>query len=108
MESGGVLWVAGDGLESSLARAVAPFRAESFDFVRSTSGERGSELIVKGFSPRMTIVDGPITTEVSQLYLFARSKFDGTARAEPLVKMGDSKGHRAAGCWPRSRSGGAS
>jgi hypothetical protein len=93
VESGGVLWVAGDGLKSSLARAVAPFRTESFDFVRSTSGKRGGELIVKGLSPRMTIVDGPFTVEVSQLYLFARSKFDGTARAEPLVQMGDSKGN---------------
>lgn len=93
VESGGVLWVAGDGLESSLARAVARFRTEPFDFVRSTSGKRGGELIVKGLSPRMTIVDGPFTTEVSQLYLFARSKFDGTARAEPLVKMGDSEGN---------------
>lgn len=93
VESGGVLWVAGDGLKSSLALAVAPFRTESFDFVRSTSGKRGGELIVKGVSPRMTIVDGPFTAEVSQLYLFARSKFDGTARAEPLVQMGDSAGN---------------
>lgn len=93
VESGGVLWVAGDGLESSLAQAVAPFRTENFDFVRSTSGKRGGELIVKGLSPRMTIVDGPFTAEVNQLYLFARSKFDGTARAEPMVKMGDSEGN---------------
>jgi len=93
VESGGVLWVAGDGLKSSLAQAVAPFQTESFDFVRSTSGKRGGELIVKGLSPRMTIVDGPFTAEVSQLYLFARSKFDGTARAEPLVQMGDSEGN---------------
>lgn len=93
VESGGVLWVAGDGLESSLARAVAPFRTESFDFVRSTSGKRGGELIVKGLSPRMTIFDGPFTADVSRLYLFARSKFNGTARSEPLVQMGDSEGN---------------
>jgi hypothetical protein len=93
VESGGVLWVAGDGLESSLAQTVAQFRTESFDFVRSSSGKRGGELIVKGLSPRMTIVEGPFTAEVTQLYLFARSKFDGTARAEPLVQMGDSEGN---------------
>lgn len=93
VESGGVLWVAGDGLDSSLAHAVAPFRSTSFDFVRSSSGKRGGELIVKGLSPRMTIVDGPFTAGVTQLYLFARSKFDGTERAEPLVKMGDSEGN---------------
>ncbi len=91
--SGGILWVAGDGLESSLAQAVAQFRTESFDFVRSTSGKRGGELIVKGLSPRMTIVEGPFTEDVTQLYLFARSKFDGTAHAEPLVKMGDGEGN---------------
>ena len=93
VESGGVLWVAGDGLESSLAQTVAPFRAESFDFVRSSSGNRGGELVVKGLSPRMTIADHALTADVSQLYLFARSKFDGTARAEPLVQMGDTAGN---------------
>ena len=93
VESGGVLWVAGDGLESSLAQTVAPFRSESFDFVRSSSGNRGGELIVKGVSPRMTIADHALTNDVSQLYLFARSKFDGTERAEPLVQMGDSAGN---------------
>jgi len=93
VESGGVLWVAGDGLDSSLAQTVAPFRVESFDFVRSSSGNRGGELIVKGLSPRMTIVDHELTAGVSQLYLFARSKFDGTDRAEPLVKMGDTEGN---------------
>ncbi len=93
VESGGVLWVAGDGLESSLAQTVAPFRFESFDFVRSSSGNRGGELIVKGLSPRMTIADHALTAGVSQLYLFARSKFDGTERAEPLVQMGDTAGN---------------
>ena len=93
VESGGVLWVAGDGLESSLAQTIAPFRFESFDFVRSSSGNRGGELIVKGLSSRMTIADHELTTGVSQLYLFARSKFDGTERAEPLVQMGDTAGN---------------
>ncbi len=93
VESGGVLWVAGDGLESSLAQTVAPFRSESFDFVRSSSGNRGGELIVKGLSPRMTIADQALTAGVNQLYLFARSKFDGTERAEPLVQMGDTAGN---------------
>ena len=93
VESGGVLWVAGDGLENSLAQAVAPFLWKQFDFVRSTSGNRGGELIIKGLSPRMTISDHTFTAGVSQLYLFARSKFDGTDRAEPLVQMGDTAGH---------------
>ena len=93
VESGGVLWVAGDGLESSLAQTVAPFRFEAFDFVRSSSGRRGGELIVKGLSSRMTIADHELTAGVSQLYLFARSKFDGTAQAEPLVQMGDTAGN---------------
>jgi hypothetical protein len=93
VESGGVLWVAGDGLESSLAQAVAPFQSRSFDFVRSSSGKRGGELIVKGLSPRMTIADHALTAGVNQLYFFARSKFDGTEQAEPLVKMGDSAGN---------------
>jgi hypothetical protein len=93
VESGGVLWVAGDGLESSLAQTVAPFRFEPFDFVRSSSGNRGGELIVKGLSPRMTIADHALTAGASQLYLFARSKFDGTQRAEPLVQMGDTAGN---------------
>jgi hypothetical protein len=93
VESGGVLWVAGDGLESSLAQTVTPFRFEPFEFVRSSSGNRGGELIVKGLSPRMTIADHPLTDGVSQLYLFAQSKFDGTERAEPLVQMGDTAGN---------------
>ncbi|HEX5043694.1 MAG TPA: hypothetical protein VFV75_12360 [Candidatus Polarisedimenticolaceae bacterium] len=93
VEAGGVLWVAGEGLENPLAQAVAPFRFESFDFVRSSSGKRGGELIVKGLSPRMSIADHEFTADVSQLYLFARSKFDGTAQAEPLVKMGDTSGN---------------
>lgn len=93
VESGGVLWVAGDGLENSLAQAVAPFRVEPFDFVKSSSGKRGGELIIKGLSPRMSITDHELTAGVSQLYLFARSKFDGTAQAEPLVKMGDTSGN---------------
>lgn len=93
VESGGVLWVAGDGLESSLAQTVAPFRTASFDFVRSSSGNRGGELIVKGLSPRMTIADHAFTAGVSQLYLFAQSKFDGTERAVPLVQMGDTAGN---------------
>jgi len=93
VESGGVLWVAGDGLDSSLAQTVAPFRIESFNYVRSASGKRGGELIVKGSSPRMVIADNSFTKDVNQLYLFARSKFDGTARAEPLVQMGDTQGN---------------
>jgi hypothetical protein len=93
VESGGFLWVAGDGLESSLAQAVAPFRSESFDFVRSSSGHRGGELIVKGLSPRMSIADHALTAGVSRLYLFAQSRFDGTERADPLVQMGDSAGN---------------
>jgi len=93
VESGGVLWVAGDGLKSSLAQTIAPFRSEPFDFVRTSSGSRGGELIVKGLSPRMTIADHELTAGVSQLYLFAQSRFDGTERAEPLVQMGDSAGN---------------
>ena len=93
VESGGVLWVAGDGLESSLAQTVTPFRFESFDFVRSSSGKRGGELIVRGLSPRMTIADHALTEGVNQLSIFARSKFDGTERAEPLVQMGDTAGN---------------
>jgi hypothetical protein len=93
VESGGVLWVAGDGLENSLAQTVAPFRSESFNFVRSESGHRGGELIVKGLSPRMTIADHALTAGVNQLYLFAQRKFDGTERAVPLVQMGDSAGN---------------
>ena len=93
VESGGFLWVAGDGLKSSLAQTVAPFRSESFDFVRSSSGNRGGELIVKGLSPRMTIADHELTAGVSRLYLFAQSRFDGTERAAPLVQMGDSAGN---------------
>lgn len=93
VESGGFLWVAGDGLDSSLAHTVAPFRSEPFDFVRSSSGNRGGELIVKGLSSRMTIADHTLTEGVSQLYLFARSRFDGTERADPLVQMGDSAGN---------------
>jgi hypothetical protein len=93
VESGGVLWVAGDGLESSLAQGVAPFRSAAFDYVRSSSGNRGGELIVKGLSPRMAIADHELTAGVSQLYLFARSKFDGTERAESLVQMGDTAGN---------------
>jgi len=93
VESGGFLWVAGDGLKSSLAQAVAPFRSESFDFVRSSSGNRGGELVVKGLSPRMTIADHALTEGVSRLYLFAQSRFDGTERADPLVQMGDSAGN---------------
>jgi len=93
VESGGVLWVAGDGLESALAQTVAPFRIEGFDFVRSSSGNRGGELIVKGLSPRMTIADHVLTAGVNRLYLFAQTKFDGTERAEPLVTMGDTSGN---------------
>lgn len=93
VESGGVFWVAGDGLDNPLAQAIAPFRSESFDFVRSSSGNRGGELIVRGLSPRMLISDHTFTAGVNQLYLYARSKFDGTDRAEPLVQMGDTEGH---------------
>lgn len=93
VESGGVLWVAGDGLDSPLAQNVAPFLVKPFDYVRSSSGHRGGELIVKGLSPRMTIADHELTSGVNELYLFARRKFDGTARAEPLVQMGDTAGN---------------
>jgi hypothetical protein len=93
VESGGFLWVAGDGLKSSLAQTIAPFRSEPFDFVRSSSGHRGGELIVRGLSPRMTIADHALTTGVSRLYLFAQSRLDGTERADPLVQMGDSAGN---------------
>lgn len=93
VESGGILWVAGDALEGSMAQTIVPFRVQSFDFVRSSSGKPGGELIVRGTSPRMTISEHPITAGVTQLYLFARSKFDGTERAEPLVEMGDSEGN---------------
>lgn len=93
VDSGGVLWVAGEGLDSALAQTIAPFRSESFEFVRSSSGKRGGELIVKDVSPRMTIEDHVLTEGVSQLYLFARSKFDGTQRAELLVRMGDTEGN---------------
>ena len=41
----------------------------------------------------MTIADHALTEGVSELYLFAQTKFDGTERAEPLVQMGDTAGN---------------
>ena len=93
VEAGGVLWVTGDALESPIARGIAPFRVTRFDYKRTSTGNRGGELIVKDASPRLIIHDHALTDAVTQLYLFARYKFDGTQNAEPLVEMTDTQGN---------------
>jgi hypothetical protein len=93
VESGGVVWVAGDGLESAVAGNLAPFQMSRFDYVKASTGKRGGELVVRGVSPRLRIADHALTVGVDQLYLFARHKFDGTQRAEPLVEMTDTEGN---------------
>jgi hypothetical protein len=93
VEAGGILWVAGDGLESALPQGIVPFRLDRFDYVKSSTGKRGGELVVRGISPRLVIADHPLTAGINQLYLFARYRFDGTLRAEPLVTMTDTGGN---------------
>jgi hypothetical protein len=94
VESGGVLWAAGDGLFSSLVRQIANFNSEDFTFKKAGSKKAGGELLVRGASPALVIHDHAITANVEQLYLFPRHRFDGTPGAEPLVGMTDSKGHQ--------------
>lgn len=93
VEAGGVLWVAGDGLDSSLAKEIAPYRVGNFGYKKSSNDKRGGELIVKGVTPRLVIEDHPLTEGVSQLYLFPRHRFDGTRNALPLVRMSDTRGN---------------
>ena len=71
----------------------SPRAVESQVFFSSVAvGTNDALLMAVSARSPLTIVDGPFTAEVSPLYLFARSKFDGTARAEPLVQTGDSEG----------------
>lgn len=92
VEAGGVLWVAGDGLDSVLAKNIAPYRVGRFGYKKASTDKRGGELVVKGVTPRLVIEDHAITDGVTQLYLFPRFRFDGTQNATPLVRMSDTQG----------------
>ena len=121
VESGGVLWVAGEGLESALAQKVARFQFKSFKYFKSSTDDRGGELVVRAVSPRLTIADHELTAGVNQLYLFTRSSIEVTDRADecPLCdpeddadrarqNMGGGKGRPPVpgrGCLPAQNAG---
>ena len=92
VEAGGILWIAGDGLDSALGQRVAPFKVESYKYEKTSTGNKGGELIVKGASPRLMIGDHALTEGVTQVFVFPRYKFDGTLHAESLIEMTDTQG----------------
>jgi hypothetical protein len=94
VEAGGVLWAAGDGLNSVLVQQIARFNSADFTFKKAGSNKAGGELVVRGASPRLVIHDHALTANVDQLYLFPVHRFDGTTGAESLVEMTDSKGNQ--------------
>ncbi|HEX5042485.1 MAG TPA: hypothetical protein VFV75_06240 [Candidatus Polarisedimenticolaceae bacterium] len=89
---GGVLWAAGDGLQSALVRQLADVQDEDYTYQKTSTENRGGELVVRGASPQLVIEDHPLTKGVRELYLFPRRKFDGTRDAQPLVRMTGANG----------------
>lgn len=92
VRSGGVLWAVDDGLESALAKRLAPFEVRKFEYRRPADDKRGGDLILRGVSPRLKLGEGPLMNGVNQLYLFPRRAFDGTPNAQPMVEMTDTRG----------------
>ena len=92
VEAGGVLWAAGEGLDSALVKELVPVTLNEFAFAKSSTGDPGGELVVKGVSPRLVIEDHPLTVGVTQLYLFPQRRVDGTKDLQPLVRMTDTRG----------------
>lgn len=93
VRSGGVVWAVGEGLESVLVRALAPFNVRKFDYKKTGTGKRGGELLVRGSSPRLEIHDVPLSEGVDELYLFPKRRFNGTRDALPVVEMTDERGN---------------
>ena len=83
VEAGGVLWVGGEGLDSVLAKNIAPYRVGRFGYKKASTDKRGGELVVKGVTPRLVIEDHALTEGVTPLYLFPRYRFDGTRTRSP-------------------------
>lgn len=92
VQGGGVLWAAGEGLDSALVKELVPVTLNEFPFAKSSTGDPGGELVVKGVSPRLVIEDHALTTGVTQLYLFPQRRVDGTKDLQPLVRMTDTRG----------------
>src|SRR5678816_740244 len=71
---------------------VAPYKMDSYSYEKTSTGNKGGELLVKDASPRLQIGNHAFTTGVTQLYVFPRYKFDGTLNAAPLIEMTDTRG----------------
>jgi len=92
IQAGGVLWVAGGGLESDFVQRLSRFDMDDFTFQKAATGRAGGELIVRGASPRMRIHDHPLTEGVDRLYLYPRYGFGAAEGIVPLVEMTDTDG----------------
>jgi hypothetical protein len=93
VDAGGVLWIQGRGLESTIARDLAQPKVASFDYTKPTTGKKGGELITRDDSTVATFADHPFLEGVQKLYLFPAERFNDTPNATPLVQMKDSKGN---------------
>lgn len=92
VEAGGILWIASDGLYSAIGQRVAPYMVENYKYKKTSTGDQGGELVVKGASARLQIGDHALTEGITQLFVFPRYKFDGTLNAASLIEMTDTRG----------------
>ncbi|MGH9870832.1 MAG: hypothetical protein ACREAA_22065 [Candidatus Polarisedimenticolia bacterium] len=95
VESGGVLWVSGDAVETPLLALVSKgIMFGDFNYKKATTGKQGGELIVRGASDRLVIYDHPLTVGVDELFIQPVRKFDGSKDLMPLVEMTDMAGEK--------------
>lgn len=96
LESGGVIWAEGDGLNSRLVRALAEPKVASYKFRSPTTGHPGGEMIIRKKSARFSIRDHALTEGVNQLYIIPSERLNGTKGAIALVEMTDALGEYGA------------
>lgn len=89
---GGTTWIAGPGLQNPTLRLLTPFQYQPFDFHKTSTGERGGELVVRDSVGRLQIHDDPLTEGVRELYVYPRWRFDGTSGLAPILEMTDKAG----------------
>jgi hypothetical protein len=95
VQNGGILWVVGDAVESSLVKMTDPdIKSEPFEFHKPSTGKKGGELVVRDASDKLKIADHPLTKGVDKIYVYPARRFDQTHNLQPIIEMADDQGHQ--------------
>jgi len=91
IETGGILWAEGTGLDNRLVQELVSFEMTPYKYVNSAMKPDG-QVIVRSAKSRNVIHEHIVTEGVETLFIVPTVRFNGTKGMKPIVSMTDGSG----------------